>query len=66
MLTNDQIKNRLTERFGDQLTGFQESYGMMSFEAPKDMNLKVLNFLFDDEELRFRFMACCRSDPSFP
>jgi len=57
MLTNDQIKNRLTERFGDLLTGFQESYGMMSFEAPKDMNLKVLNFLFDDEELRFRFMS---------
>src|SRR5215510_15039161 len=57
MLTNDQIRNRLIEKFGDQLTGFEESYGMMSFEAPKDLNLKVLNFLYDDEELKFRFMS---------
>lgn len=56
-LTNEIIKQRLTEKFPEQVTGFEEPYGMLSFEAPKELNLKVLNFLFDDEELRFRFMT---------
>ncbi len=56
MLTNDQIKQRLTEKFGEQVSGFK-TYGMLSFEAAKELNLKVLNFLFDDEELKFRFLT---------
>jgi len=56
-LTNEQIQNKLIEKFGDQLTGFTEPYGMLTFEAPKDLNLKVLQFLFDDETLRFRFLT---------
>lgn len=56
-LTNENIKQRLAEKFGDQVTGFTESYGMMTFESPKEINLKVLNFLFDDEGLRFRFLT---------
>ncbi|MBL7762459.1 MAG: NADH-quinone oxidoreductase subunit C [Chitinophagaceae bacterium] len=56
-LTNDIIKTKLIEKFGDQLTGFEEPYGMLTFEAPKELNLKVLNFLFDDEVLKFRFMT---------
>lgn len=36
---------------------FEEPYGMLTFEAPKDHNLKVLQFLFDDAELKFRFMT---------
>ena len=56
-LTNDHIKQRLKEKFGDQVNGFEEPYGMLTFEAPKEMNLKVLNFLYDDEELRFRFLT---------
>ncbi len=44
-LTNDRIKERLIEKFGDQLVNFVEPYGMLTFEAPKDMNLKVLQFL---------------------
>ena len=56
-LTNEIIKNRLLEKFGEQVSNFEEPYGMLTFEAPKDMNLKVLNFLYDDEELKFRFMT---------
>lgn len=56
-LTNEHIRQRLTEKFGDQLTGFEEPYGMLSFEGPRELNLKVLNFLYDDEELRFRFLT---------
>lgn len=56
-LTNDIIRQRLTEQFGEQVTGFEEPYGMLAFEAPKDMNLKVMQFLFDDPQLRFKFLT---------
>ena len=56
-LTNDTIKQRLVTKFGEQLTAFEEPYGMLTFEASKELNLKVLNFLYDDEELKFRFMT---------
>lgn len=56
-LTNETIKLKLQEKFGDQLTGFTEPYGMLTFEAPKDLNLKVMQFLYDDSELQFRFLT---------
>lgn len=56
-LTNDIIKQKLTEKFGDAVSGWDESYGILSFSAPKEMNLKVLNFLYDDAELKFRFLT---------
>ena len=56
-LTNEHIKQRLVEKFPDQISGFNETYGTLTFEAPKEINLKVLNFLYDDEELKFRFMT---------
>ena len=56
-LTNEIVKQKLIAKFGEQVSGFTEPYGMLTFEAPKDMNLKVLNFLYDDEELKFRFLT---------
>ena len=56
-LSNEIIKSRLIEKFGDQLIDWQEPYGMLTFSAPKDLNLKILQFLFDDAELRFQFMT---------
>jgi NADH-quinone oxidoreductase subunit C len=56
-LTNDIIKQRLSDKFGESLTGFSEQYGMLTFEAPKEMNLKVLQFLYDDDQLAFRFLT---------
>lgn len=56
-LTNETIKARLQEKFPDQLGEFTEPYGMLTFEAPKDMNLKILQFLYEDDELRFRFLT---------
>ena len=57
MLTNETIKTKLTEKFGDLVTGFGEPYGMLTFETPREHNLKVLNYLYDEEELRFRFLT---------
>lgn len=56
-LSNEIIKSRLTEKFGDQLIDWDEPYGMLTFSAPKDLNLKILQYLFDDAELKFQFMT---------
>ena len=56
-LTNESIQQQLTAQFGDQLTHWEEPYGMLTFTAPKDQNLKVLQFLFDDPILRFQFLT---------
>jgi len=56
-LTNEIIKQRLVNKFSEQVSGFVEPYGMLTFEAPKELNLKVLNFLYDDDELKFRFLT---------
>src|SRR5947207_1489514 len=56
-LTNDIIKQRLIEKFGELVTNFTEPYGMLTFEAPKEFNLKVLQFLYDDPQLRFQFLT---------
>jgi NADH-quinone oxidoreductase subunit C len=56
-LTNDTIKQKLAEKFGEQVTNFDEPYGLLTFEAPKDQNLKVLQFLYDDPTLQFQFLT---------
>jgi NADH-quinone oxidoreductase subunit C len=56
-MTNDQIKQKLQEKFSGQLSNFVEPYGMLTFEAPKELNLKVLQFLYDDAELKFQFLT---------
>jgi NADH-quinone oxidoreductase subunit C len=56
-LTNEHVQLRLTEKFGDIVSAFEAPYGMLSFEAPKEQNLKVLQFLYDETDLNFRFMT---------
>lgn len=56
-LTTQTIQQQLTEKFGDAITGFSEPYGMLTFTAPKELNLKVLQYLSDNEILKFRFLT---------
>ena len=56
-VTNEIIKTKLIEKFGDQVFHFEEPYGLLTFESSKDNNLKVMQFLFDDPELRFQFLT---------
>lgn len=56
-LSNEVVKEKLVEKFGDVLTDWQEPYGMLTFTAPKELNLKVLQFLYDDPTLRFQFLT---------
>jgi len=56
-LNNDTIQQILTQKFGEVLSDWQEPYGMLTFTAPKEMNLKVLQFLYDEPSLNFRFLT---------
>jgi NADH-quinone oxidoreductase subunit C len=56
-LTNQHIQEKLQEKFGEQVTNFVESYGLLTFEAPKEINLKVLQFLYDEASLQFQFLT---------
>jgi NADH-quinone oxidoreductase subunit C len=57
MMDNQYIKERLKSQFGESVGGFEEPYEMLTFESPKELNLKLLQFLFDDPELRFQFLT---------
>src|ERR1700685_4247773 len=67
-LTNETIKEKLIGKFGDQLSNFEEPYGLLTFEAPKDLNLKVMQLLYDDPALRFQFLTdlCAVNYPTQP
>ena len=56
-LSNEYIKQRLVEKFGDNVTNVEEPYGMLTFEVPAAMNMEVMNFLQHDENLAFRFLT---------
>lgn len=56
-LSNDLIKQRLTDRFGGQVFGFEEPYGMLTFEVAKDLNVELLRFLYSDPQLSFQFLT---------
>lgn len=54
-LTNEDLKSRLTEKFGETLKGFEETYGMLSVTVPSRDILKLLTFL--KEESGFNFLT---------
>jgi len=56
-LTNGTIRQQLTEKFGEEIYDWSEPYGMLTFTSHKDLNLKVLQHLFDDPTLQFRFLT---------
>ena len=56
-MDNAYIKQRLQQQFGESVSQFEEPYEMLTFESPKDLNLKLLQFLYDDPTLRFQFLT---------
>ena len=54
-MTNETIKQQLSDKFGEQLTEWNEPYGLLTFRAPVEMNLKVMQHLYD--EMGFRFLT---------
>jgi NADH-quinone oxidoreductase subunit C len=56
-LTNEIVQQQLTNKFGEQLTAWETTYGMQAFTAPVELGLKVLQFLYDEDPLAFRFLT---------
>jgi NADH-quinone oxidoreductase subunit C len=54
-LTNETIQAQLEAKFEGQVTTFSTETGMLSFESPAALNLKVMQYLFD--ELGFTFLS---------
>ncbi len=56
-LTNEIIRQKLIEKFGEELSGWEEPYGMLSFTSDKNLNLRILQFLYDELSLNFQFLT---------
>ena len=56
-LSNEMVQEQLIAKFGNQVSQFATTYGMLSFESPKEINLKVLQFLYDEPSLEFTFLT---------
>ncbi len=56
MLDNDIIQQKLTAKFPGQISNFVDAYGIFTCYVDATINLKVLNFLKEDEDLGFNFM----------
>ena len=48
MLTNEHKTKTQRKNLVSRIPNLEEPYGMLTFEAPKEINLKVLKFLYDD------------------
>jgi NADH-quinone oxidoreductase subunit C len=51
------IEEKLTEKFGDKVTGFAQIKDIFSFEVAPDSANDVLRFLKEDAVLRFNFLT---------
>ena len=56
-LSNETIQNKLLEKFGDQVLNFSTASGILSFESSKEINLKVLQYLYEEPSLAFTFLT---------
>lgn len=56
-VTNNDILQSLSERFGGQIIGVNEPYGLLTFEVHKDIILDVLKFLKENTIANFNFLT---------
>lgn len=51
------IQDKLTDKFGEKVTGFITIKDMFSFEVASDAMSEVMGYLKNDPELRFNFLT---------
>lgn len=56
-LSNEYIQQRLQEKFGEAVYSFEEPHGMLTFEVKAELNVELMQFLYDDPEFSFRFLT---------
>ena len=61
-LTNEIIRQKAEEKFGESVKAFNEdTTGLLTFEVDRAKVIDLMQFLRDDETLRFNFLTtmCC-------
>lgn len=56
-LSNEYIKQRLQETFGESVYAFEEPHAMLTFETKPGLNLEIMQFLYDDPAMGFQFLT---------
>ncbi|EDM34086.1 NADH dehydrogenase I chain C [Pedobacter sp. BAL39] len=56
-VTNQELVQALTEKFGGQIIGVNEPYGLLTFETHKDSIINVLTFLKENSIANFNFLT---------
>ena len=59
-MTHEQIIETLEAAFAGQLSDCDTAHGISSITIPAAANLKVLQFLYDSEDMQFRFLTDLR------
>ncbi len=55
--TLEVLQQTLEQQFPNAVHNFLESFGVMEFETTQPQSLKVLTFLYDNENFQYRFLA---------
>lgn len=56
-MTNEQIQQALSSRFGDGVWGFEETFGIFSCYIKADLNMDILRFLNEEPSMGFQFLT---------
>lgn len=56
-LSNQQVIQSITSRFGDGISVPSEPFGLLTFETSKENISAVLRFLKEDNELKFNYLT---------
>lgn len=56
-VTNAIVLEKLVAKFGAGIISHDEPYGLLTIVADKNINVEILKYLFDDEQLQFQFMT---------
>ncbi|MXV17525.1 NADH-quinone oxidoreductase subunit C [Hufsiella ginkgonis] len=56
-ISNQEVLQKITARFGEQVSVPAEPFGLLTFETGKDHITEILTFLKQDESLRFNYLT---------
>ncbi|MFB9865440.1 NADH-quinone oxidoreductase subunit C [Rufibacter immobilis] len=56
-ITNEQLIQRLQEKFGEQVFDIQEPYGLVTVTTTRENIIPILQALYDDEVLQMQFLT---------
>lgn len=56
-ITNEELLQKVTAQFGEQMTDVAEPYGLLTFETTRQNIINVLSWLKNDPQLQFIYLT---------